>query len=135
MGDVLRALNERHISVGQLSLSPAHLAELLGLIDEGTISGTLARTVFDRMLESGEAPRTIVEAEGLVQITDTGSLEAAARAIIEHSPDEVARYKGGRTKLLGWFVGQLMRETRGKADPRLANEVFRKALDEVEAPS
>ncbi len=135
MGDVLRALNERHISVDQLGLSPAHLSELLGLIDEGTLSGTLARTVFDRMLESGEAPRIIVEAEGLVQITDTGSLEAAARAIIEHSPDEVARYKGGRTKLLGWFVGQLMRETRGKADPRLANEVFCKALDEVEAPS
>ena len=134
MGDVLRILNDQHISASELSVPPSHLAELLGLVEEGTISGTMAKTVFEKMLQSGEPPRQIVEAEGLVQISDTDRLEVIAREIIERSPGEVARYRAGRVQLLGWFVGQLMRETKGKADPRLANEIFGRALADVGEP-
>jgi aspartyl-tRNA(Asn)/glutamyl-tRNA(Gln) amidotransferase subunit B len=106
----------------------AELAELIGLIEDKTISGKIAKDVFDKMWTSGRRPREIVEAEGLVQITDAGAIEAACRAAVDANPKQVAQYQGGNVKLIGFFVGQVMKATQGKANPEMVNEMLRKLL-------
>ncbi len=104
------------------------LAELLRLVDDGTISGKIAKDVFAKMRETGRAPREIVEAEGLTQVTDVAAIEAACRAVVDANPKQVAQYKGGNPKILGFFVGQVMKATQGKANPEMVNEILRKLL-------
>lgn len=111
------------------AVTPARLASLLALVDKGTISGKIAKTVFQKMLEDQRHPEEIVEAEGLVQISDSGALSAAVQKVIDANPDEVARYRGGEKKLLGFFMGQVMRETQGKANPQQVQQLLREALD------
>ena len=105
------------------------MARLLKLIDDGTISGKIAKTVFDEMAKSGNPPRQIVEEKGLVQITDTDAIDDIVASVISRNPKEVKAYKNGKTKLLGFFVGQVMKETRGKANPKIANEMLKKKLE------
>jgi aspartyl-tRNA(Asn)/glutamyl-tRNA(Gln) amidotransferase subunit B len=128
MTDVLRKLKDGAGAVGAVPIAAAHLAELLRLIDEGTLSGKTAKDVFETMWTTGEEPRAIVEREGLTQVSDEGALAAAVEAVLAANPAQVAAYRGGKTAALGWFVGQVMKQTGGKANPQLVNELLKKAL-------
>jgi aspartyl-tRNA(Asn)/glutamyl-tRNA(Gln) amidotransferase subunit B len=107
---------------------PASLAEMIRLIDAGTISGKIAKDVFERMWTSGEPARAIVEREGLTQVSDEASIRTAIDDVIAVNPAQVATYRRGKTGTLGWFVGQVMRKTGGKANPQLVNDLLKKAL-------
>ena len=127
-GDVMRVLNDRKIAIGDLRVSAKHLAELIVLIDKGDISTNIARTVFDDMVETGESASSIVEKKGLVQISDTDELDGVIDQIIVDNPEEVERFKGGDQKLMGFFMGQLMRATKGQANPQKASQLLREKL-------
>ncbi len=109
-------------------LRPRLAGTLLTLVEKGTISRNQAKEVLKEMAATGQDPETIIKEKGLVQISDTGALEAAAQEIISANPKEAADYKAGKTKVMGFFVGQLMKKTKGQANPQLANEIFRKLL-------
>ena len=129
MGELTARLNSSGIEADQCAFTPDHLAELLQMIDEGLISGKLAKDVLDQSFSTGISPRTVVDQENLTQISDHGELEAIiGRLILEH-PDSVENYRAGKTKALGFLVGQVMKETRGKANPQLVNELLLKALE------
>jgi aspartyl-tRNA(Asn)/glutamyl-tRNA(Gln) amidotransferase subunit B len=127
-GDVMRVLNERKIAITQLKITPQSLAELLDLIDKGTISGSVARKVFDEMVGTGEAPQTIVDKQGLGQISDTTELDGLVDQIIADNPSEAERYQGGDKKLVGFFMGQIMKATKGQANPQMVNQILREKL-------
>jgi aspartyl-tRNA(Asn)/glutamyl-tRNA(Gln) amidotransferase subunit B len=133
MTEVLRKLKQRsgdeELPFADIPVSPTRLAELIRLIDAGTISGKIAKDVFERMWTSGEPPRAIVEREGLTQVSDEGAIQAAIDAVIAANPGQLATYRKGKTTTLGWFVGQVMRKTGGKANPQLVNDLLKKALD------
>lgn len=128
MSELMRELKKDDGDIESCLVTPECLAELLGLIDTGVVSGKIAKTVFEEMFSTGKAPRVIVEEKGLVQVTDEGLIEAAVGEVLAGHPVEVARYRGGEEKLFGFFVGQVMRHTRGKANPQLVNEILRKKL-------
>ncbi len=109
-------------------VSPKALGGLLGLIGDNTISGRIAKDVFDEMFETGKDPAAIVKEKGLEQITDTGEIEAAVDKIIAENPDQVADFQGGNEKAIGWFVGQVMKATGGKANPKMVNDLLREKL-------
>ena len=129
MGPVGRYLNEHGVEFGDLRVGPERLAELVVLVEEGTISTSAGRSVFERMAQSGESARSIVESEGLAQIDDTDLLGAAVREVVDGNPDAVASYRGGKTGTLGFLVGQVMRRTGGKANPRTARAMLLDILD------
>jgi aspartyl-tRNA(Asn)/glutamyl-tRNA(Gln) amidotransferase subunit B len=129
MGPLLGLLNQQGKSIDQSPVSGAHLAQLIRLVDEGTISSKIAKTVFEEMAASGQAPETIVNNKGLVQVTDSAAIDAAVQAVLDRHPGEVAAYRGGKTKLLGFFVGQVMQATRGKANPKMVNEILKQKLE------
>ena len=129
LGAVGRYLNEHDVEIGSLRAGPERLAELIAMVASGAISASAGKTVFERMAASGEAPQAIVEAEGLAQIDDSGVLGAAVREALEGNPDAVASYRAGKTGVLGFLVGQVMRRTRGKANPRAARALLVDALD------
>ncbi|MBW2646751.1 MAG: Asp-tRNA(Asn)/Glu-tRNA(Gln) amidotransferase subunit GatB [Deltaproteobacteria bacterium] len=128
MGPLLGVLKAQEKEIGESPVSSDRLAELLQLIDSGTISGKIAKTVFEEIVKTGKSPKKIVEKKGLVQVTDTGAIEEVVKNILSQLPDEVEAYKGGKKKLFGFFVGQVMKETKGKANPQIVNEVLRKLL-------
>lgn len=128
MSELFGRLNKADIGLAHSPVSPKALGGLIDLIADDTISGRIAKDVFDEMFETGKDAAAIVEAKGLKQITDTGAIEAVVERIVAGSPDNVAQYKGGNAKVLGWFVGQVMKETQGKANPKLVNELLRKKL-------
>ena len=129
MGEVTRALNEDNRSIDDCPVTPQLLADLLGLIEKGTISGKIAKTVFDEMWQSGKAPEKIVEEKGLVQVSDTGAIEAIIDEVLAKEAGQVAEYRSGKEKLFGFFVGQVMRASKGKANPALVNEILLKKLN------
>ncbi|HBA89782.1 MAG TPA: Asp-tRNA(Asn)/Glu-tRNA(Gln) amidotransferase GatCAB subunit B [Geobacter sp.] len=129
MGEVTRALNDDGRSISDCPVTPALLADLLKLMEKGTISGKIAKTVFDEMYKSGKAPEKIVEEKGLVQVSDTGAIEAMIDEVLEKNPGQVAEYRGGKETLFGFFVGQVMRASKGKANPALVNEMLLKKLN------
>ncbi|MDP7169519.1 MAG: Asp-tRNA(Asn)/Glu-tRNA(Gln) amidotransferase GatCAB subunit B, partial [Nitrospinota bacterium] len=129
MGDILRVLNERKLEIDQSPVSPGQLARMVDLIESDVISGKIAKQVFDLMAETGKDPETIVEEEGLRQITDTGAIEASVDEVIAANPGEVEGYRGGKTKLMGFFVGQVMKATQGKANPQAVQKMLREKLD------
>jgi aspartyl-tRNA(Asn)/glutamyl-tRNA(Gln) amidotransferase subunit B len=128
MGDLFGALNRVGLGIEQSPVSAEQLGALIDLIADGTISGRLAKDVFAEMVTSGADPNAIVEAKGLRQVTDTGPIEAAIEAVLTAHADKVAEYRAGRDKLYGFFVGQVMRATQGKANPALVNQLLRKKL-------
>ncbi len=129
MTEVLRKVKDDDRPLSASPVPPARLAELIQLVDGGAITGTSAKVVFERMWTAGEDARTIVEREGLAQVSDEGAIESAAAEVIAASPDQVATYRKGKTSTLGWFVGQVMRKTGGKANPQLVNALLKKALE------
>jgi aspartyl-tRNA(Asn)/glutamyl-tRNA(Gln) amidotransferase subunit B len=126
--DLFGALNRLGRDIDDSPVTPAQAAELLRLTADGTLSGTLAKQVFEIMLETGEDPVRIVEERGLKQTSDTGAIEAAIAGVLAANPDKVAEYRGGKDRLFGFFVGQTMRAMAGKANPGVVNELLRKAL-------
>jgi aspartyl-tRNA(Asn)/glutamyl-tRNA(Gln) amidotransferase subunit B len=118
-------LNKIGTDISQSPISPEQLAELVSLIEDNTISGKIAKTVFEKMVESGKPAKTIVEEEGLVQVTDTGAIEKAIDEVIAANQDKVAEYKSGKDKLFGFFVGQTMKATGGKANPAMLNDLLK----------
>ncbi|HWR90254.1 MAG TPA: Asp-tRNA(Asn)/Glu-tRNA(Gln) amidotransferase GatCAB subunit B, partial [Dissulfurispiraceae bacterium] len=128
MGELMRYLNEEGRTIEECPVSPAQLASMLGLIDNGTISGKIAKTVFEEMYRTGKDPAVIVREKGLVQISDEGALESVIDEVLLKNPSEVGRYRAGEEKLLGFFVGQIMKLTKGKANPQRVNELLRKKL-------
>ncbi|MDX9788777.1 MAG: Asp-tRNA(Asn)/Glu-tRNA(Gln) amidotransferase subunit GatB [Desulfobacterales bacterium] len=130
MGPLAALLNTEGLPIEAAPVSAQHLAQLLSLIDEGVISGKIAKMVFDDMAKTGNPPRDIVRDKGLEQMQDTGAIEVAVDKVIAQNPKEVDAYRGGKTKLISFFVGRIMRETRGKANPQMVNEVLIRKLGE-----
>jgi aspartyl-tRNA(Asn)/glutamyl-tRNA(Gln) amidotransferase subunit B len=128
MGEVMRELNRQHHSPQQVPVTPMHLAELLRLIDEGVLSGKIAKTVFEAMYRTGKPAKTIVEEQGLVQMTDSTALEGIIAQILADNASQVADYRAGKQKVFGFFVGQTMKATQGKANPALVNKLLRQLL-------
>jgi aspartyl-tRNA(Asn)/glutamyl-tRNA(Gln) amidotransferase subunit B len=129
MGSLLGLLNAQGKTIEESPIAARNLAQLLELIENNTISGKIAKGVFEEMAQSGKPPKAIVKEKGLVQITDSGAVEKIVSQVIANCPREVAAYKNGKAKLLGFFVGQVMQATHGKANPQLVNEILRKKLD------
>ena len=129
MNELLGRLNAAGQEIDKTPVTAAHLADLVAKIDSNDISGKIAKTVFEEMFTTGKAPSAIIKEKGLVQINDTGSLEAAVHKIIAANPGQVAEYKAGKVKLLGFFVGQVMKETKGQANPGVLNDLVKKILD------
>ena len=128
MGDFFAMLNRKGISIEESPISAKQLGQLVGLIGADVISGKIAKDVFEIMAETGEDPEKIVEEKGLKQVTDTGAIEAVVDAVIAENPDNVAAYKGGKVGLMGWFVGQVMKKSGGKANPGVVNELLKTKL-------
>lgn len=128
MGDISRQLNAEGVEIDRTKLTPSHLAELLKLQDKGTISGKIAKTVFREMFASGKMPAQIVEEKGLVQISDEGAIAAIVEQVIAENPGPVSDYRSGKEKALGYLVGQVMKLSKGKANPQLANKLLREKL-------
>jgi aspartyl-tRNA(Asn)/glutamyl-tRNA(Gln) amidotransferase subunit B len=129
MNEVLGKLKEDDRPLSACKVAPQSLAALIKLLDAGTISGKIAKDVFLTMWDTGQAPLAIVEREGLVQVSDEGALAAAVAEVLAASPEQVATYRSGKTSAFGWFVGQVMKKTGGKANPGVVNALLKKALD------
>ena len=129
MGELLRVMKERGAGVEQAPVAPGALAELVRLIDSGTISGAIAKEVFARMVDTGRAAAEIVAAEGLAQIGDESAIASAIRDVIANNGDAVAQYRAGKQQTFGFLVGQVMKATGGKANPKLANQLLKRELD------
>ena len=127
-GNLFGALNTAGLAIADSPVSADALSQLLGLMADDTISGRIAKGVFEDMFETGRSAKDIVKDKGLEQITDSGEIETAVDAVITENPDQVADFQGGNEKAIGWFVGQVMKATGGKANPKLVNELLRKKL-------
>jgi aspartyl-tRNA(Asn)/glutamyl-tRNA(Gln) amidotransferase subunit B len=133
MVELLRALNRDGIEVEQSRITPENLAELLALVDGGTISSTMAKNVFETMYETGKAAVDIVQEQGLRQISDENALATAIERVLADNPKEVGEFRAGRDKLLSFFMGQVMKATQGKANPQAVNKLLREKLAGKEA--
>ncbi len=129
INELLGILNKNGKSIADSPVSAAHLGGLIELISDDTISGKIAKDVFAEMFATGKAPAAIVEEKGLKQVTDTGFIETVINEVIAENPDNVAAYRGGKDKLFGFFVGQVMKKTQGKANPGAVNDLLKKKLD------
>jgi aspartyl-tRNA(Asn)/glutamyl-tRNA(Gln) amidotransferase subunit B len=128
MVEVMRELKKAEAGIASFRVRPQALGRLLDMVQRGVISASIAKGVFTDMAGTGRDPEAIVREKGLAQISDSGALEAAAREIIAANPKEAADFQAGKTKVLGFFVGQLMKKTKGQANPQLANEIFQRLL-------
>ena len=126
--NIMGVLNERGIEIGQLPITPTHLAETIALIEEGTISTKIAKTVFEEILATGKPPKRIVEEKGLVQISDEGALEAEIEKAIAENPQAAEQFAAGKEKAIGRIVGTVMKATQGKANPQLVQEIIIRKL-------
>jgi len=127
-GDLFATLNRTGRTIEDSPVSAAALGRMLDLMADGTINGRIAKDVFEAMAESGEAPDALVEKRGLRQVTDTAAIDAAVAKVLAANPDKVAEYRGGKEKIYGFLVGQVMREMRGKGNPALVNEALKRVL-------
>nr|HDM59942.1 Asp-tRNA(Asn)/Glu-tRNA(Gln) amidotransferase GatCAB subunit B [Bacillota bacterium] len=121
-------VKERNISIDDCPVSPEHLAELLGLVRDGDISGKTAKDVFEQVLETGKSPKTIVAEQDLSTVSDEGLIRGIIREVADSRPDLIAKIKKGKLNVLGFFVGQVMKRTRGQADPATVNRLVREVL-------
>ncbi len=128
MSDVARILNEKEMEPDEIPFKPEELAELIELIEKGTISSKIAKDVLDKMFENPEKPSKIIKDNGWVQISDEGAIKAIVQKIIDANPQSVQDFKSGKEKALGFLVGQAMKETKGKANPQMLNKMFKDAL-------
>jgi len=129
MNDVLRMRNELGISMREMNLTPHKLAALVNLTDAGKINITTAKNLLSKIQESGKNPQVLVEELGLAVVSDDAAIRAVCEKVVAQNPNEVQSYKNGKESLIGWFVGQVMREMRGKADPRLTQQILKEILE------
>ncbi len=129
MGEFSAQLNNAGLEADQCSFRPSDLAELLQMIDEGLISGKIAKEVLEKAFQSGKEPRVVVEEEGLLQISDQSELESIVEKVVNENADSVEKYRSGATRVIGFLVGQVMKETGGKANPGLVNELLVKKIE------
>jgi len=129
MTEVLRRINELHIPISSFAIGPERLGEMIRLIADGTISGKIGKELFETMLTSGDSPGTIVNKRGLVQVSDSGAIEAAVDEILKKNQKQVAELLAGKTQVFGFLVGEVLRATQGKANPKMVNEILREKLD------
>ncbi len=134
MDSVLRFVKEKKLDaalkIETWPCPPEHLGRLIGLIQDGTISTTIAKTVYEEMRQTDQPPEEIIETKGLRQVSDTDTLQAAIAEVLTANPDKVEAYRGGKEKLIGFFVGQVMRATQGKANPQMVNILLRQKLSQ-----
>ncbi len=128
MGDLMAALKAEGKTIGESPVAPEQLGELVGLIDRGEISGKLAKEIFPKMWAAGESPGAIIEREGLKQISDAGALGVVIDQVLAANPSQVEQFKGGKTGVLGFLVGQVMKATRGQANPQAVNDLLKEKL-------
>ena len=128
MNEILRMLNELGLNADALRLTPADFADVIQMVDAGKINNATGKSLLAKVQESGKSPKAIVDEEGLGQVSDDSALQVAIDKVLDANPDEVDSFRGGKEGLFGWFMGQVMRETRGKADPQLTRELLGKAL-------
>jgi len=128
MNDVMRMINDQNLQAMEMALTPEYLAEILKLADAGTINTTTGKALLQDVQESGKPPAWIVKDKGLAQVTDDSAIRTICEKVIQEHPDEVASFKDGKESLIGWFVGQVMRASRGKADAKAAKEVLSELL-------
>jgi aspartyl-tRNA(Asn)/glutamyl-tRNA(Gln) amidotransferase subunit B len=128
MGDVLKVINEEKIDIKNFTISPSNLGELIELINNNTISGKIAKEIFPEMLKENKRPSEIVKEKNLVQITDTGAITAIVERVLSEHPAEVEEYLTGKEKVFGFFIGQIMKESKGKANPKIVNEILREKI-------
>jgi aspartyl-tRNA(Asn)/glutamyl-tRNA(Gln) amidotransferase subunit B len=128
MNDVLRMVNERDITPDDLRLTPEYLAGIIKLVDGDTINTSTGKSLVEKVEDSGQAPGEIVEAESLGKVSDEDAIRSIIIEVIEGNPDQVATYKSGKTTIIGWFVGQVMKKSRGKADPQLTRSMLEELL-------
>lgn len=129
MGDLMGYLNANNLELSQVKITGQGLGKMIGLIEKGTISSKIAKTVFKAMLETGKLPQAIVEEQGLVQISDEGAIKAIVEQVVAANPQSVEDYKAGKQKAIGFLVGQVMKESKGKANPALANQLLVEVLN------
>ena len=129
MGPIAAYLKEEHITIADTKLSPENLAELLGLISKNTISNNIGKQIVVDMMKDGTSASKIVEEKGLSQITDVGAIRKMVEEVVNNSPAQVEQYKSGKTNIFGYFVGQVMKATKGKANPQTVNEILKELLD------
>ncbi len=128
MSEVLRAVKEDHLAPGTYPVSPENLALMVNLIGDGVISGKIAKEVFDEMSKTKEHPKTIVEKKGLVQMSDTGAIEKIIDEVLSVNPAQREQYRNGKTQVYGFFVGEAMKATKGKANPKIVNDILKRKL-------
>ena len=128
MGEMMRLMNEEAKELGELLITPAHMVELLGLIDKGTISGKIAKTVFEEMFHTGKKAAAIVEEKGLTQISDEGALIGIVEEVMAKNQKSIDDFKNGKDKALGALVGQVMKATKGRANPEMVNKLIRERI-------
>ncbi len=128
MTDVLRVVKDRHVEVSDFPIPPKHLSEMINLILDGTISGKIAKDVFEEMLTSKEPPKNIVEKKGLMQVSDTGAIEKVIDGILAGNKEQVEKYRSGKSQVFGFFVGETMKAMKGKANPKVVNEILKRKL-------
>ncbi|MCX6122101.1 MAG: Asp-tRNA(Asn)/Glu-tRNA(Gln) amidotransferase subunit GatB [Ignavibacteriales bacterium] len=128
MVDVLRVINERHIAVSDFPITPKNLSDMISLIIDGTISGKIAKDVFEEMLKTQESPKAIVEKKGLMQVSDVSEIEKVIDEILANNQGQVEQYKSGKQQVFGFFVGQIMKAMKGKANPKVVNELLLRKL-------
>jgi aspartyl-tRNA(Asn)/glutamyl-tRNA(Gln) amidotransferase subunit B len=128
MNDVLRMINEQNLPPAEMKLTPGFLAELIQLVDVGAINVTTGKALLQQVQDSGKKPVQLVEEQGLAQVSDEEAIRAVCQKVIDSNPAEVEAYRSGKDTLMGWFVGQVMRETRGKADAKTAGTILKELL-------
>lgn len=128
MVDVLRVVNERHIGISDFPIAPENLSDMINLIIDGTISGKIAKEVFEEMLKTKESPATIIEKKGLMQVSDEAAIEKVIEEILAANQGQVEQYRNGKTQVFGFFVGQTMKAMKGRANPKVVNEVLKRKL-------
>ena len=128
MGELLRLVNSSNMEMEDIKVQPGQLVELLTLLDKGTINGKIAKKVFEEMFATGANPGEIVEKQGLVQISDEGAIKAIVAQVVANNPKSVEDYNSGKTQALGFLVGQVMKESKGKANPALVNQLLKELL-------
>ncbi|MBE7010659.1 MAG: Asp-tRNA(Asn)/Glu-tRNA(Gln) amidotransferase subunit GatB [Ruminococcaceae bacterium] len=131
MGDIAKITNDKEIEAGDIPFTPAHLCALISLIEKGTISNSAAKKVLDAMFENPEDPAKIVEKLGLAQVSDEGALMQMIQDVLEQNPQSIVDYKAGKDRALGFLVGQIMKNSRGKANPQIINKLLKEALDQA----
>ena len=130
MGEIAAYLKENHIEITDTKLTPENLVELIGLIEKGTISNNIGKQILIDMLQTGEKASAIVEKKGLSQITDVDAIRKMVEEVVANSPNQVEQYKSGKTNILGFFVGQIMKATKGRANPKTVNEILLELLND-----